>query len=101
MKDLKPHEKVRGRKKYPVLRIEAGENAPSPRGIKVFLDGNEITKGLRGLQLHLELDEPLHVHLDIIVRPDIPDMLLKYIKLNVDDPLDLLNQEEAENDTTT
>ena len=87
---------VEGHGSFPVLRIEGGINAPAVGSYRIFLDGVDISSGLRNIELHIGQNEGIHAHLEIIVRPDIPDILLRKIYLDkIEDPLDLLETGEA------
>ncbi len=67
--------------KYPVLKIEMEQDIPLARWARVSLDGRDITKFLRNLRLELGVDYPMRAYLEIIVRPDIPKMLLDKIEV--------------------
>ncbi len=85
---------VLGHEKYMVLRIEGGVNSPVVRHLRFYLNDVEISRGLRGCELHMGIETGVvHAHLEIIVRPDIPDILLGQIKIDkVTDPLGIVEE---------
>lgn len=65
--------------KYPVLRIEPCDKQPSPIGTKIFLDDWEIGSFITSLELHITNKDAIHAHISILVRPDIPQVLLDHL----------------------
>ena len=56
------------------------ENLPLAQYARVYLDGIDISGYLRNLRLEIGV-EGMQAHLEIIVRPDIPKILLDKIEV--------------------
>lgn len=67
--------------KYPVLKIETKQDDPLPHNLNIYLDDMDIGKCLRNLRLEIGIGKVITAHLEIIVRPDIPKMLLDKIEV--------------------
>ena len=70
--------------KYPVLKIEMKQDVPYvplSHNLNIYLDDMDMGKCLRNLRLEIGVEKVITAHLEIIVCPDIPKMLLDKIEV--------------------
>jgi len=61
-------------KNFPILRIVPTGNMPIANHIKLYLDDVEINHFVRGLDLHIGIDEATTVGLEILAKVKIEDL---------------------------
>lgn len=84
--------------KFPVLRIE-GNDSVLAKKYKVFLDGQDISRFTRSIQLYIGVDKVTFANLEIVVKPDIPDILLEkaHVKIyNSGEQLDVTEEQKGQ-----
>ena len=63
-------------KQYPILRIRHTGNTPLSKHIKVFIDDMNITPFIQNITLNIGAGGITTATIDIIVKPDIPKLLI-------------------------